>query len=192
MVTITFQPQKCPNAEPDVIQYGTQAPALGAFNQALLFQTAMVHFNPPRRAGKLFAFRFSHLGKARCPVLRCAVCGTNPKYFDLTKSFEPPVRPVAPAKARFRDRLQLAVPNSKLAILFQSSQKMPIQRATQFQVFNRSIPTIKTNQWRIETTLRLPPAAFRQNGHFWFCHPGLCQTRDNQSEHSEHRQSRAR
>ena len=69
---MTFQPQKRPDAQPDVIQHRAQAAALHPLNQTLLLQTAMIHLNPPRRERELFALGLGHPEKARRPVLRCA------------------------------------------------------------------------------------------------------------------------
>ena len=69
---MTFKAHKCPDAQPAVIQNGAQPAALRPFNQTLLLQAAMVHFNPPRRQSKLLAFRFGHPGKARRPEVLCA------------------------------------------------------------------------------------------------------------------------
>ncbi len=134
---MTFKAQKRPNAQPDVIQHGAHSAALRPFNQALLFQTAMIHFNPPRRESKLFAFGFGHLEKARRPVFRCAVCGTNPKHFDFSESLEPQERPVTAAQPGLRNCFQLAVPDSNLPIGFEPGQKMPAQATHQFEVLNR-------------------------------------------------------
>ena len=113
----------------------------------------MIHLNPPRRESKLLALRLAHLGKARRPVLRCVVCDTNPQYLDFSKPCLPAECPVAAAQAGFRDSLQLAVPDADLPVRFEPGQKMPAHRAHQFEILNRSIPAIETNQFGIKATL---------------------------------------
>ncbi len=159
---MTFQTHKCPNAQSDVIQHRTQPAALCAFNQTLLFQTAMIHFNPPCRESKFLTLRFAHPDKARRPVFRCAVCGANPKYFDFSKSLEPHECPISAAQAGFRDCLQFALTHSDLPIRFEPSQKMPPQSANQFEVFDRSVPAIETNQFGIKAALACLEQHFRK------------------------------
>ncbi len=134
---MTLQAQKCSNAQPDVIQHRAQPTALRPLNQTLLLQTAMRHFNPPCRERKFRALRLAHFEKVRRPVFRCAVYGTNPKYFDFSKPFEPAERPISAAQASFGDCLQFAVPDSDLPIRLEPSQKMPAICANQFQILNR-------------------------------------------------------
>ena len=190
---MTFQSNKCSDAQPDVIQHRAQAAAMRSLNQTLLFQSAVIHFNPPRRQSKSFALCFGHLSQARRPVFRCAVCSANPKYFDLSETFEPTKRAVSATQPGFRNRLQFAVAaKSNLAVGFQTSQKMPAQGTAQLQIFNRPIPAVKTNQVRIKPTLRLPPAAFQRNGRSWFCGRGLYQTRGNLRGRNGHRLSKAK
>ena len=69
---MTFKAHESSNTQPDMIQDGAQTAALRSFNQALLFQTAMIHFNAPRGDGISFPLRFAHLLKARRPIFRCA------------------------------------------------------------------------------------------------------------------------
>ncbi len=90
---MTLQPHKRSDTKPDVIQHGAQTAALRAFNQTLLFQSAMIHFNAPRAYGKIFPLHLAHCFKARRPVFRRAVCGKDAKYFDFAKSLEPNNRP---------------------------------------------------------------------------------------------------
>ncbi len=113
----------------------------------------MIHLNPPRRERKLLALGCAHFLKARRPVLRCAVCGANPKYFDVSKSLEPAARPVTAAQPGLRNGFQLARADANLAVGFEPRQKMPAQRAHQFQIFNRRIPTVETHQLGIKPAL---------------------------------------
>ena len=133
-----------------MIQHRAHPTALGAFDQTLLLQTAMIHFNPPRRECQLLAFRFCHSVEVRCPVFRCAVCGTNPKYFDFSKSFEPAGRSISTAQPSQRNGLQFALPDSDLAVCFEPRQKMPPQRAHQFEIFDGSIPAIEAHHFRLK------------------------------------------
>jgi len=151
---MTLKAQKRPNTQPNVIQHRSKATALCPLNQTLLFQTAMVHLNPPRRESEFLALRLAHLGKVRRPVFRCAVCGANPKYFDFSKSFEPADCPVAAAQPGFRDCLQFARADSDLAVRLEPGQKMPATCANQFEVLNRSIPAIETHQFGIKPALK--------------------------------------
>jgi len=105
---MTFNPHKCSDTKSDVIQYGSQAAALSAFDQALLFKGAMIHLNPPRTLGGDFPPDFSHLLKARRPVFRRAVCGANPKYFDLPETLEPDDCSITACQSSIRDGLQTA------------------------------------------------------------------------------------
>ena len=150
---MTFQSHKCSDAQPDMIQHRAQATALGAFNQTLLFEGAMIHFNAPRTSGFGFPFRLGHFPKARRPVFRRAVCGADAKHFDLSETFEPHRCAVSAAQPGIRDGLQTAPLDIDLPVRFESGQKMPTQRAHQFQVFNRSVPTVETNKLRIEAAL---------------------------------------
>ena len=122
-------------------------------NQTLLLQTAMIHLNPPRRERELFALDLDHPEKARRPVLRCAVCGANPQYFDFAKPLEPANCPVPAAQAGFGDGLEFALMHSNLPVRFEPCKKMPAQRAHQFQIVNRSLPAIKTNKSGIKSAL---------------------------------------
>ena len=140
---MTFQSHKCPNTQSDVIQHRAQSAALSAFDKALLFQRPMIHFDPPRRFGLRFPFSFGHFFKARRPIFRCAVCSTNPEYFDLSKTFEPYNCSVAAAQSSFRHGLQRAAADSDLPVRLEARQKMPAQRAAQFQVLNRPVPTAR-------------------------------------------------
>ncbi len=150
---MTFNSHKRPDTQPNMIQHGTQSAALGAFNQTLLLQSAMIHFNAPRGFGKLFALRLAHPVKTRRPVLRRAVCRKDTKYFDFAESFKPDECAIAAAQSGFRNGLQFARACADLPVRFEPRQKMPTQRAHQFQVFNRSIPAIETNQLRTKTAL---------------------------------------
>ena len=151
---MTFNSHKCPNTKSDVISHRSQAAALRALNQTLLFKGAMIHFNAPRAFSLRFPLRVSHLVKTRRPVFRCAVCGANPKYFDFSETFEPADCPVSATQSGFGDSLNPAAANSDLPVRFQAGQKMPAQRTTQFQILNRSIPTVEANQFGIKTALK--------------------------------------
>ena len=150
---MAFNSHKRSDTQPDVVQYGVSSSALRSFNQTLLFQSAMIHLNAPRRFGKAFAFRLAHRVETRRPVLRRAVCGTNPEYFDLSETFEPHDGSITAAQPGIGDGLQTAPLDIDLPVRFESGQKMPTQRAHQFQVFNRSVPTVETNKLRIEAAL---------------------------------------
>lgn len=82
---MAFNPHKRSDTQSDVIQHGTQAAALGAFNQALLFKGAMIHFNPPRASGLRFPLGFGHWFKTGRPVFRRAVCSVNAEHFDFAE-----------------------------------------------------------------------------------------------------------
>ena len=69
---MTLKTHKRPDAQSAVIQHGAQPAALRPFNQTLLLQAAMVHFDPPRRERKLLALGFAHLLKTRRPEVLCA------------------------------------------------------------------------------------------------------------------------
>ena len=159
---MTFQTHKRSDTQPDVIQHGAQAAALRPLNQTLLFQTTVIHLNAPRRERRFLALRLAHPEKARRPVLRCAVCGANPKHFDFSKPFEPNNRPVPAAQPGGGDRFQLACADSDLPIRFQPRQKMPAHRAHQFQIVNRGIPAIKTNKSGIKAALACREQHFRK------------------------------
>ena len=189
---MTFQAHKSSNTQPDMIQYRTQSAALSAFNQTLLLQAAMIHFNPPRTASGGFSFRFGHFLKARRPEVLCAVCGANPKYFDFSETCSPTHRAIAAGQSGIGYGLQPASVDIDLPVRFQARQKMPAQRAHQFQIFNRAIPTVETNQVRIETPLVRRKRHFREMVVFGFTPPCLYQIRDNQPEHNALRPSRAR
>lgn len=150
---MTFQSHKCPNAQPDVIAHRTQPSALRAFNQTLLLQSAMIHFNSPRAFGLRYTLSFSHPVKARRPVFRCAVRGANPKYFNLTETFEPADCAITAAQSGFGHGLQLAGCHSDLAVGFEPRQKMPAHCPTQLEVFNRRIPTVETHRFGIKPAL---------------------------------------
>jgi hypothetical protein len=149
---MTFQPHECPNAQTDVIHHGTIPSALGAFNQTLLFKSAMIHLNPPRAFGKDRPFRFAHRLKARRPVFRRAVCGALAEHFDFAETLEPNNCPPA-TQPGFRNSFQPAPVNVDLAVRFQTRQEMPRERANQFEIFNRPVPAIETNQLWIKTAL---------------------------------------
>ena len=150
---MTFNSHKRSDTQSDVIQHRAQSSALSAFDQALLFQRPMIHLNPPRTLGLGFPLSFSHCSQIRRPVFRCVVCGANPKYPDFSKTFEPQNCAVTARQSGFRNCLQTAAADSDLPIGFQPRQKMPTQRATQFQVVNRRIPTVEANKLRIKSTL---------------------------------------
>ncbi len=150
---MTFNSHKCPNTKSDVIQHRALAAALSAFNQTLLFQRPMIHLDPPCRFGLDFPFGFSHRSQARRPVFRCAVCGANTKYFDLSKTFEPADCSVAARQSGIGHRLQTTAVDSDLPVRFQARQKMPAQSPNQFQVFDRRIPTVETNKLRVKAAL---------------------------------------
>ena len=116
---MTFNSHKRSNTKSDVIQYGSQPSALGAFDQALLFKGAMLHLNAPRTFGGDFPLGFSHLLKTCCPVLRCAVCGANPKYFDLPETLEPDDCSITACQSSIRDSLQTASVDVDLAVCFE-------------------------------------------------------------------------
>ncbi len=139
---MTFNSHKRSDAQSDVIEHGSPAAALRAFDQTLLFQTAMIHFDPPGGFGFSFPLSFGHFPQAGRPVFRCAVRGANPKHFDFSKTFEPQKRSVTAGQTCFGDGLQTALPDSDLPVGFEPRQKMPAQSATQFQVLNRPIPTV--------------------------------------------------
>jgi hypothetical protein len=159
---MTFYSHKCSNTKSDVIQHRAQSSALRSFDQALLFEGAMIHLNPPRSLGLRFPFRFGHLLEARRPVFRRAVYGADAKHFDFAESFKPNNRAIAAAQPGIRDRLQTASVNVDLPVRFQPGQKMPPQDAHQFQIFNRPIPIIETNKRRIQTTLESGKQHFRE------------------------------
>ncbi len=139
---MTFNSHKRSDTKPDMIQHGSQPTALRSFNQTLLFQRPMIHFNPPRAQGAGFPLRFGHLAQACRPVFRRVVCGADAKYFNLSETFEPADCAIAAAQSGFRYRLQPALVDSDLPVRFEPRQKMPAKRAHQLQVFHRSIPAI--------------------------------------------------
>jgi len=95
---MTFNSHKRSDAKSDVIQHRAKSSALRAFDQTLLFQSAMIHLNAPRRFGLGFALGFGHRLQIRRPVFRRAVCGANAKHFDFSKAFEPADCPIAAAQ----------------------------------------------------------------------------------------------
>jgi hypothetical protein len=78
--------------------------------------------------------------------------GSDAEYFNFSKIFQPDDGSVTARQSGLRNCLQFAATDSNFSIFSQAGQKMPAQRATQFQVFNRGIPTIETNKFRVETT----------------------------------------
>ena len=115
---MTFNSHKRSDTKSDVIQHRAQPTALGAFNQTLLFEGAMIHLNAPRRERGSFSFCLDHLPAARRPVFRRAVCGANTEYFDFSETFEPNNRSVTAAKSGFRDGLQTASVEVDLPVRF--------------------------------------------------------------------------
>lgn len=113
----------------------------------------MIQLNPPRRFGLHFAFRLAHCFKARRPILRRAVYGADAEHFDFAETFEPTNCAVSAAQPGLRNGLQTVLVDSDLPVRLQASQKVPAERATEFQVFNRAVPTIKTNQLRVKSAL---------------------------------------
>ncbi len=188
---MTLQPYKCPNAQTDVIHYWAKPSALCAFNQTLLFQAAMIHLNPPRRLCKIFSFRFAHLLKARRPIFRRAVCRAEAEHLDFSKTFEPN-HVAAAAKPGFGDGFQPASVDVDLPVRLQARQKMPVQRTHQLQIFNRSLPAIKTNKFRVKSTLPCGKQHFGKVVVFGFPIAVACQTRDNQPGRTVSRPSRAK
>ncbi len=121
---MTFKPHKRSDTKPDLIHHPAKPSALGAFNQTLLFKGAMIHLNPPSTFGFDFPLSFGHLLKACRPVFRCAVCGANPKYFDLSETLEPDQRAVPAAQSGIDNGAQTALVAFDLPIRLQARQKM--------------------------------------------------------------------
>ncbi len=145
---MTFKANKCSHAQSDVIQHRAKA-ALRPFNQTLLLQTAMIHFNPPRKTSRFLASRLAHFLKPGRPMFRRAVRSTAAKHFDFSKTFKPHDL-TACFQSCSRDGLQPRSIDIDLPVRFEPGQKMPTRRECQLQVFNRAIPTIETDHLQIE------------------------------------------
>jgi hypothetical protein len=92
---MTFQPHKRSDTQPDVIQNGAQSATLCAFNQTLLFQTAMIHFNAPRAIWQTLGVPVRSSLRRLVAQYSAAPSVANPKHFDLTETFEPNNRAAA-------------------------------------------------------------------------------------------------
>ncbi len=85
---MAFNSDKRSDTQTDVIDDGSPSPDLSAFNQALLFKSAMIHLNAPRRFGLPFPLGLGHLPKARRPVFRRAVCGADAEYLNFAETYD--------------------------------------------------------------------------------------------------------
>ncbi len=94
MITVTFEPQKRPPTQTDVVLPLTTAATLRSFNQTLLFDAAMKMFNLPTVSGILDALQIAYFDLRTRPVLRRAVRGNVAKHFAETGTFEPDHAPV--------------------------------------------------------------------------------------------------
>lgn len=148
-VTMTFDSQKCAQTQTDVIKARLAATHLPPLNQTKLLDAAMILFDLPTIRSIFDAFKITDLDFITRPMFRCAVCGCQAKHFNESKIFEPNNFSLL-RNLNERDRPQTCSVRINQAIRFQSGQKMPTQRARQFQIFNRPIPTVETNYFGIK------------------------------------------
>lgn len=141
---MTFQSQKSPQTQTDVILPLTAAAALRSFNQTLLFDAAMKMFNLPTVTGIFDALQIAYFDLRTRLVLRRAVRGNVAKHFAETETFKPDHVPVF-ANLDFRNCTESFSVGVDLPVRFQPGQKTPAEGVHQFQIPNQGIPTIKTN-----------------------------------------------
>jgi hypothetical protein len=86
---MTFQSQKSPQTQTDMVLPLTAAATLRSFNQTLLFDAAMKVFNLPTVVGIFDALQIGYLNLRTRPMLRRAVRGNVAKHSDQSVTFEP-------------------------------------------------------------------------------------------------------
>lgn len=125
---MTFDSQKRPQTQTDMVLPLAATAALRSFNQTLLLDAAMKLFNLPTVIGIFHALQLSYLNLRTRPMFRAAVSGNNPKHFDQSETFEPNHAPRL-ANLNFRDGLQTRSVRIDLPIGFQARQEMPAESA---------------------------------------------------------------
>src|SRR5215207_2594137 len=123
-----------------------------AFDTTKLLEVAMIGLNRPNLAGRGTALVHRHQFVAGRPVLRVTVWGVDPKHQNEAITLQMHPRPSF-ANGALSQRSVAAAVRIHQAIVFQSRQPLPAERADQFQVFQRTVPAIKTHIARGKSAL---------------------------------------
>lgn len=159
---MTFDAQKYPQTRTDMIMPRLATTHLPAFDQTKLLQSAFDCSICRQKEAYLTRPKLAHFNLIGRPMFRCAVCGFNPKHSNESEIFEPNNFSLVGNRNR-TNPLQTCSVRINQAISFQSGQKMPAQRAAQFQILPTGIPTVKTNHLRIRAARAGARAAFPRN-----------------------------
>jgi hypothetical protein len=144
-IVMTFNSQEGSQTQQNMIQARLPATSLRALDQTKLFDSAMILLNSIGLFGEIFALCLRHFSNRSCPMFRAAVLVNCPKHSNQSESLQPE-NSSRSGNENFRDWLESFFIRVHFSIRFQPGQKMPANRAHQFQIFNRRIPAIKTNK----------------------------------------------
>src|SRR5205085_5286180 len=142
VITMTLQPQKRAQAQPDVITPRPARANLRPLDQTELLDAAVIVFNRPCERSPLDPLQITHLNFVGGPQFNVAVCGDYLEDADKAKAFEPDDAPLR-ADLYFTDRTQARPVGVHFTVTLQARQPSPVKRTNQLEVFQSRIPSIE-------------------------------------------------
>ena len=125
---MTFEPQKCAQAQINMIAPGTARPHLRFLDQTELLQAAMIILNRPGKRRPFDPLQIAHLEVIGRPQLSVAVCGDDLEDADQPIAFEPH-HAAAFTDLDPTDGLQALPVRVNFPVTFQLRQPNPVKRS---------------------------------------------------------------
>ncbi len=187
---MTFQSQKSPQTQTDVILPVTAAATLRSFNQTLLFDAAMKMFNLPTVTGIFDALQIAHFNLRTRPMLRRAVRGNVAKHSDQSVTFEPDRAPIF-ANLDLGNRLESFPVGVDLPVRFQSGSENASQARAPVSSSEPTHTNCQNKSFSEQSRVYAPPSTSPRNGRSLFFHSYLYRKCGNQLALPGRRPSRA-
>ena len=150
VITMTLQPQERPQTQADMIAPRSGRAYLRAFDQTVLFHSAMVVFDRPGKVRPLHPLQAVHDRVVRGPVFNVPVCGDDLEYANQAIPFQPH-DPSWVAYLYGTNGGQTLAVGIDVTIGFQARQPEPLKRAHHFEIVQSRIPTVKHHTGGLKT-----------------------------------------